>query len=129
MSSSTPTRFLLDENVKVELAEFLSERGVDFKNAKKASEDRTLASISIAEGRSIVTNDSDFSKLCKGDVFGVVWLRLPQSNTALLIRLFGAMLDDNVRYANSLIILEPEKRHVSALPTRHPPCARLGLDG
>ena len=70
MSSSTPIQFLLDENVRIELAEFLTGRDINFKNAKKSSTDKTLAKISIAEERIVVTNDSDFSEMCRGDVFG-----------------------------------------------------------
>jgi predicted nuclease of predicted toxin-antitoxin system len=110
---------LLDENVRIELAKFLTERGIDFKGAKKSSPDKTLAKMSIAEKRIVVTNDSDFSEMRRGDVFGVVWLRLPQKDTNLLISEFGAMLDDaSVRYADSLVTLEPEKRRVSPLPVR-----------
>ena len=119
MSSLTPIRFLLDENVRIELVTLLSEREIDFAIAKKASGDKTLANISLAERRIVVTNDIDFSEMRKGDVFGVVWLRLPQNDPKLLIEKFGEMLDDaSVRYADSLVILGPKKRHISALFTR-----------
>lgn len=121
MSSSTPIRFLLDENVRIELATLLSEREIDFVVAKKASGDKTLASISVAEKRIVVTNDIDFSKMRKGDVFCVVWLRLPQNDPELLLKKFGQMLDDNsVRYADSLITLGRDKRRVSSLGTGIP---------
>lgn len=117
MSSSTPIRFLLDENVRIELTKLLAEREIDFATAKKSSGDKTLAGISLAEERIVVTNDTDFSEMCKGEVFGVVWLRLPQNNPALLIEKFTALLDDEVRCADSLVILEPAKRRVVPLPT------------
>lgn len=119
MSSSIPIRFLLDENIRIELATLLSEREIDFTSAKKASGDKTLASISLAEKRIIVTNDIDFSEMCKGDVFSVVWLRLPQNDPVLLLEKFGAMLDDiSVRYADSLVILGRDKRRVVPLSVR-----------
>lgn len=118
MSSSIPIRFLLDENVRFELAEFLTARGVNFKKAKKSSTDKALAKISLAEERVVVTNDSDFSEMCIGDVFGVVWLRLPQNNPSLLLKKFKTMLDDKVECANSLVTLEPEKRRVTPLLSR-----------
>jgi len=118
MSSSTPIQFLLDENVRIELAEFLTGRDINFKNAKKSSTDKTLAKISIAEERIVVTNDSDFSEMCRGDVFGVILLRLPQKDPDLLLKKFSAMLDDEPRYSDSLVILGPKKRSVSLLHIR-----------
>ena len=115
MSLSTPIRFLLDENVRIELTKFLAERGIDFATAKKSSGDKTLAGISLAEERVVVTNDTDFSEMCKGDVFGIVWLRLPQNDPTLLVKKFSEMLDAGVRYADSLVILEREKRRVIPL--------------
>src|SRR3989338_5116910 len=118
MSSSTPIRFLLDENVRIELVEFLTKRGIDFTTAEKSSDDTTLAGISRAEERIVVTNDSDFSEMCRGDIFSVVWLRLPQKDPDLLLKKFSAMLDDEPRYADSLVILGPKKRSVSLLHIR-----------
>lgn len=119
MSSSTLIRFLLDENVRIELATLLSEREINFAVAKKASGDKTLASISLAEKRIVVTNDIDFAKMCKGDVFGVVWLRIPQNDPELLLEKFGQMLDEtSMRYADSLVILERNRRRVIPLVTR-----------
>ena len=119
MSSSTPIRFLFDENVRIELATLLSEREINFAVAKKASGDKALASISLAEERIVVTNDIDFAKMCKGDIFGVVWLRLPQNNPELLLEKFGQMFDDtSVRYADSLVIIERNRRRVIPLAPR-----------
>lgn len=118
MSSSTPIRFLLDENVRIELTTLLSEQNIDFTVAKKSSGDKTLASISVAEERIVVTNDTDFSDIRKGDVFGVVWLRLPQNDPELLVKEFSAMLAEKPRYADSLVILAREKRRVVPLPVR-----------
>ena len=118
MSSSTPIRFLLDENVRIELVEFLTKRGIDFTTAEKSSDDTTLAGISRSEERIVVTNDSDFSEMCRGDIFSVVWLRLPQNDPELLLEKFGTMLDDAVAYADSLVILAREKRRVIPLPPR-----------
>lgn len=120
MSSSTPIRFLLDENIRVELVEFLSKREIDFAIAKKSSGDNTLANTSIEQERVVVTNDIDFSKMRKGQVFGVVWLRLPQNDPKLLLEKFGEMLDDDVRCADSLVTLERDKRRVVPLATRIP---------
>jgi len=104
--------------VRIELAKLLSERGIDFTDARRSSGDKTLATVSCAEKRIVVTNDTDFSEMCKGDVFGVVWLRLPQNDPELLIKEFSAMLAEKPRYAGSLVILEREKRRVVPLPVR-----------
>ncbi|MDO8575800.1 MAG: DUF5615 family PIN-like protein [bacterium] len=109
---------MLDENVRLELTELLTARGVNFKTAKKSSVDKALAKISLAEKRVVVTNDSDFSEMRRGDVFGVVWLRLPQNNPSILLEKFEKLLDDKIECVDSLVILEPEKRRVTPLPVR-----------
>ena len=94
MSSSTRIRFLLDENVRKELAAFLSKRKVDFTLATKRAPDNAHARASLAEERAVVTNDHDFMYMCQGDVFGVVLLLLPQNDPNLLLKRFGEMLDE-----------------------------------
>jgi len=115
MSSSTQPRFLLDENVRVELEALLRERGIDFALVEKGTGDKRIATISLSEDRVVVSNDRDFSRMCQGEVFGVVWLRIPQKDVDRLIREFDAMLTEKLAYADSLVVLEPGKRHASPL--------------
>lgn len=57
MSSLTPKpKFLLDENVRADLAKFLQSQGLDVKQTPKTSTDSHLASLSKREKRILVTN-------------------------------------------------------------------------
>ena len=118
MSSSTPTRFLLDENVSSKLARLLADRKVAFIAAPVSTSDRKLAELSLAESLIVVTNDTDFSEMYKNEVFGVVWLRVPQDKPAILVRQFEALLDDEVSCADVLVILDHKNRRIEPLPER-----------
>ena len=121
MSSLTPIRFLLDENVRKELKALLSKRGVDVTIAVKRTPDKIHAEASLAERRIVVTNDHDFMRMCKGDVFGVVLLLLPQNDPVLLLKLFAKMLNDEPTYEDHLVLLAPTGWRAEPLPKRFPP--------
>lgn len=121
MSSSTRIRFLLDENVRKELAAFLSKRKVDFTLATKRAPDNAHARASLAEERAVVTNDHDFMYMCQGDVFGVVLLLLPQNDPNLLLKRFGEMLDECSEYKDHAVLLTPSGWRAEPLPIRFPP--------
>src|SRR5438132_395390 len=80
MSSSTPARprFLLDENVRVELDAFLKEQGFSVKRLSKGAPDRSLASASLEDRFVLVTNDEDFASMPAEKVFSVVLVRVSQ---------------------------------------------------
>lgn len=81
MSSSIPTLgFLLDENVRIELFRYLKHKEFNVKLAPKSTPDSRLANLSKREKLIIVTNDEDFTDYLRGEVFCVVWLRIPQSD-------------------------------------------------
>lgn len=106
MSLSTPqARFLLDENVRVELARFLQTRDVNVKLAPKGASDALLANISKREKRVFVTNDKDFFLMDKNRTFGVVWLRVPQKDVGALFSSFHILLNECRIFSNRLIIL------------------------
>ena|ERR1035437_8015147 len=108
MSSSTRLiRFLLDENVRIELGKDLRSQGFNCKFAAKGSSDRVLAELSKKEQRILVTNDADFSIVAAGNIFSVIWLRLPQNNPALLITSFERVLAECKNFQSRIVILEP----------------------
>ena len=62
MSSSIPKiRFLLDENVRIELVRFLKSNNIAIKQLPKGTSDKALAAFSKQENMILVTNDEDFS--------------------------------------------------------------------
>ena len=81
-------RFLLDENVRIELADFLGARQIDFKKLPKSSPDRLIRSVSLKEKRIVVTNDQDFSFIPQGKIFSVIWLQIPQREAQTLLHCF-----------------------------------------
>lgn len=106
MSSSTPTpRFLLDENVRSELARFLRSRGFDIKIVPRSSPDSHIASESKKEKRTLVTNDVDFCRYSSEDIFSVIWLKIPQNDPHSLLSSFTDLISKESDFAGRLIIL------------------------
>lgn len=96
MSPSTSVlKFLLDENVRIELFAFLKSKGVDVKLVSKGSSDEKVASFSKREKRVLVTNDADFATsglYSEEKLFALVWLRIAQSDVEGLLDLFELFL-------------------------------------
>ena len=98
MSPSTlALKFLIDENVRVELSLFLKSKGVDVKLVSKGSSDEKVASLSKREGRVLVTNDADFvtsGVYSEEELFAVVWLRVSQGESRGLLNSFELFLSE-----------------------------------
>lgn len=98
MSLSTSVfKFLLDENVRIELSSFLESKGVDVKLVPKGSSDEKVASLSKSERRVLVTNDADFagSGLYPEErLFALVWLRIAQGDIEELLGSFELLLGE-----------------------------------
>lgn len=110
MSLSThKTKFLLDENVRIELFHFLQDKGYDAVCARKQSTDKELAQLSLQEDRVLVTNDEDFSYYSKSEIFAVVWLRIPQADSRALHDAFVMLMGECDDFSDKLIILETDE--------------------
>ena len=119
MPSSTPSRrFLLDENVRVELAGWLRARRFDVTRAPRSISDFLLAAWSKRERRILVTNDEDFCSVGVNEVYAVVWLRIPQSDAAALLRSFGKLLTECSHVEGRLILLRVDAWAAVPLPIR-----------
>lgn len=106
MYSLTPTlKFLLDENVKRKLYQFLKSNAFDVKLAPGGSTDAGIARISKKEKRILVTNDEDFIYYSPDKVFAVIWLRIPQAETKILIDSFVKLLHELENFSGKLITL------------------------
>lgn len=101
-------KLLLDENVHSELFQFLKNSGFDVETAPKGASDKELARISKRENRILVTNDQDFAEYSTGEIFAVVWLRLPQNEPGLLVNSFKKLLEDAGNLSGSLAVLSPK---------------------
>lgn len=110
MSSLTPkTKFLLDENVRIELFKFLQTRGLDAEFSPKGISDSQIASLSKKERKVLITNDADFAEYSNDKVFAVVWLRIPQNDPQSLTSSFAKLIDELKNFEGKLIILEKNK--------------------
>lgn len=108
MSLSTLTpKFLLDENVRVELLRFLQTEGRDAIRAVKSATDKELAQQSLEQHRVLVTNDEDFSWCAESEIFAVVWLRIPQHDAQSLRNSFAKLLSECAQFNGKLILLKP----------------------
>lgn len=97
-------KFLVDENVRVELSEFFKTSGVDFELVSKGATDKEIASLSKSKRLILVTNDNDFFYYKKTKIFAVVLLKLPQNNAELLISSFSKLFLKE-KFAGKLIVL------------------------
>ena len=98
--SQSPLRklkFLLDENVKKVLLNFLESEGYDANFKPKGISNGRLALLSKSEERVFVTNDEDFTdslRFPKDKIFSIVWLRIPQDKPKALLESFSVLLKD-----------------------------------
>lgn len=110
MSSSTPSpKFLLDENVKRKLLQFLTAGGFDVKIPPKESTDLEVAKISNKENRVLVTNDEDFIYYASDQINAVIWLRVPQADSESLVISFDKMLKKIKTFSGKLIVLYKDR--------------------
>jgi len=111
-------KFLLDENVKKELLQFLKQSGFDIIFKPKGLSNGVLAEYSKLEQRILVTNDGDFSKVTKEKIFSVIWLLIPQDKPEILVRSFSRLLEENSpeNFKGNLIILREKDFKVYPLP-------------
>ena len=92
-------RFLLDENVDLPLADYLREVGHDVTavalNYTRSIADRQVLEIARAEGRILITNDSDFGALIYQRQLphtGVIFFRLRDESIPFKIARLEAVL-------------------------------------
>jgi len=107
MSSSTLNhKFLLDENVRIELFRFLAHEDFDVALATKSVPDYHHASLSKKQNRIFVTNDEDFTHYTTDEIFSVVWLRISQSDPDSLIASFEKLLKELKTFKGKLVLLK-----------------------
>jgi len=97
LPSTSALKFLLDENVRIELSSFLKSKGFDVSLVSKGSTDREVASLSKREGRALVTNDADFATsgmYSEEKLFALVWLRVAQADGEGLLNSFELFLTE-----------------------------------
>lgn len=91
-------KFLLDENVKKRLERFLASKEFDAR----------FATLSKAEGRVLVTNDSEFASLPEHRLFAAIWLKIPQDKPEKLLSSFEKLLAEVKEFEGKLIVLRED---------------------
>lgn len=116
MSLSTPVpKFLLDENVRAELARFLLSRGFNVALAPKSAPDSKLASISKVQKRILVTNDWDFTEYTNDRLHALIWLKIPQHDAKALLAAFERLLPKLKKIQGKIIILKTDGEEITPL--------------
>lgn len=100
-------KFLLDENVRIELHKFLKDKNFDVKLVPKGASDKFLATISKEEGRVLVTNDEDFCQYAKNQLFAVILLKIPQNDSKALLNSSAKLLKNLRNFEGRVVILKP----------------------
>ena len=96
ISNDKKLKFLLDENVKKELLQFLK-KDFDVIFKPKQLSNGELAKFSISEQRIFVTNDWDFTEehsYNKETIFSIIWLRIQQDKPESLLSSFSKLLKE-----------------------------------
>lgn len=102
-------KFLLDENVKKALLTFLLSKKFDVAVVPKSATDSKIATVSFKEKRILVTNDEDFQWYTRDQVYSVVLLKIPQSDSASLISSFEKLLKEFSNFQGRIVLLETNK--------------------
>lgn len=107
-------KFLLDENIKSELLDFLKQNGFDAIFKPKGLSNGKLAEFSKSEKRILISNDrhfTDSSKFPKEKLFSIVWLRIPQNKPKSLMIAFSKLLKEIKleNFEGKLIILYEDR--------------------
>ncbi len=115
-------RFLLDENVKKELLQFLDSKNYDTKIAPKGLKNGKLSDISKIENRILITNDRHFANpniFPKEKIFSVILLQIKQNESDILLDMFSKLLKEKNSpedFEGSLIILNEENFEITLIP-------------
>jgi predicted nuclease of predicted toxin-antitoxin system len=102
MSSIKQLRFLTDENIDVELLEFLRDNNCDVFDIKEAKlfrlSDRAILELAHQEQRVVISQDSDFGTLVFRDnlaFFGIIYLRPGHADPGVHVQTLKTIFETN----------------------------------
>ena len=104
LSIPNPT-FLLDENVDSRLYKALKSKNINAKLTPKGLSDKEVANICLNEKRVLITNDEDFQEYSDDEIYAVIWLRIPQNKSDVLIKSFTKLLSECKQFKGKIITL------------------------
>ena len=109
-------RFLIDENIPVELIKFLKELGHDVARARLTSSDWEIGRRSLKERRVVVTLDKDFiaNPAILSMKLDAIHVQVRPPHEDLIIKAFGLLLESlpEEKFSGTLILKNDGHIHV-----------------
>lgn len=108
---SNSLRFLLDENIRIEVKEFLESKGFSVKYASKGTSNGKLALLSKEKKLVLLTRDTDFINTAlfpPRKFFGIVVFRIHPPTAKKLINALSLLLTEVKEFRGKLFIVEEE---------------------
>ena len=108
---SNSLEFLLDENVRVEVIDFLKEKGFSAEYVPTGLTNHEVASLAKAKQSVFVTHDTDFANpflYPPKEFFGIVVLRISPYALERILSSLEKLLREVKKFSGKLVILETE---------------------
>ncbi len=112
--SDTP-KFLLDENVRVEVKQFLESTGYSVEYAPKGTTNGRVVSLANTKQCVLVTRDSDFLNSVlfpPNQFFGIIVLQIHPPEAEKLIKGMELLLSEVKEFKGKLFIVEEERYEI-----------------
>ena len=104
-------RFLLDENIRIEVKKFLESKGFSAKYASKGISNGRLASLAKEKKIALLSRDSDFlntSLFPPKEFFGIVVFIIHPPTAEKLVKSLSSLLADVKVFKGKLFVVEEE---------------------
>ncbi len=110
-------RFLIDENIPVELIKFLKRAGHDAVRVSLSSSDSEVGHRSLKENRIVITLDKDFiaNPLIRSMKLDVIHVQVQPPHEDLIIKAFGSLLKSLPESEFKRIIILNNSGHIHIL--------------
>jgi len=104
-------RFLIDENVRIEVVEFLQSAGCDVTRSASGLDDEKVAALAKKERRILLTHDMHFADILlfpPKDFFGIVRIKIHPPSANVIIPALKHLLSKVKDFEKKLIVLEKD---------------------
>jgi predicted nuclease of predicted toxin-antitoxin system len=108
----TDFRFLTDENIDVEILDYLRKNGLDVFDIKEKQlfrmPDEQILALSVEEKRVIITQDSDFGTMIfrdKSAFFGIIYLRPGHQSALIHLNTLALIFDENLELTPPFLLV------------------------
>lgn len=108
---SNSLKFLLDENVRIEVKEFLKKKGFSVEYVPKSSTNHEVASLAREKKLVFITHDTDFTNpflYSPKEFSGIIVLGISPSLLREILTSLERLLSEVKEFSGKLIVLEEE---------------------